>query len=138
MFDSGLTLTAMSRHGIGFRQMPSDMTFGKAGPGLFPDSSDLTMVLGVLNSRFYEHLLRSLNPGASVSLGAIGRLPEPPPIHKERIDPLVTAIIDTATDDLRADIRETEFVPQNASDRGSFTTWLAEQMKREITHERCV
>jgi SAM-dependent methyltransferase len=135
MFQTGLTFTAMSRHGIGFRQMPSGMTFGKAGPGLFPSSWNLELMLGVLNSRFYEHLLRSMNPAASISLGAIGRLPQAPETHRQEIERLVPAAIQIATDDLGPDIRESEFLPQNGNAHRSFMAALSEQMERKLARE---
>ena len=77
MFKPGITLTAMSRHGISFRNMPSKMTFGKAGPGCFPSVKDIISLILLLNSRLYQYLLRSLNPDASISTGNIARLPVP-------------------------------------------------------------
>ena len=75
MFVAGITFTAMSRHGISFRQMPAGMTFGKAGPGVLPKTRDATGFLALLNSRPYQLLLRNINPGASISLGNVARLP---------------------------------------------------------------
>lgn len=78
MFEPGITLSAMSRYGISFRKMAEGMTFGKAGPGIFPKTALADVALILLNAKAYQFWLRKLNPGASITLGNIGRLPSPP------------------------------------------------------------
>lgn len=137
MFKQGLTYTAMSRHGISFRAMADGMTFGKAGPGIFPPLHLQGLTLAMLNSRIYEYLLRSLNPGASISLGAVGRLPLVAAKHPELTQRLAALAVQVTADGTRSDLLERDFVPRQPIVGISLISHVSDQMIREIKRE-CV
>lgn len=131
MFKAGITFTAMSRHGISFREMPLGMTFGKAGPGILRKQEGELGFVAVLNSRTYQFLLRNLSPGASVSLGNVSRLPLP--IGVETLAPLESLRLRIAERDVGDELLENGFVAVSPAS-GTEPTLKASANLKIISH----
>jgi hypothetical protein len=74
----GLTWPRRTQRGFSVRMLPEGSIFGDKGPAIFPtEASDNYFLLGILNSRLAELLLKALISFGSWEVGAVKRIPVP-------------------------------------------------------------
>lgn len=73
-FKEGITYTAISSKGTGFRYLPKGCIFDKGGPSLV-DVSYLEYCIGFLNCKFTEYFLNLLNPTLNIQVRDVKNLP---------------------------------------------------------------
>ena len=73
-FKEGITYTAVSSKGTGFRYLPKGCIFDKGGPSLV-DVSYLEYCIGFLNCKFSEYFLNLLNPTLNIQVRDVKNLP---------------------------------------------------------------
>ena len=75
---SGLTWPRRTQRGFSVRILPEGCIFGDKGPAIFPHIADESFfLLGILNSRIAELLLRALISFGSWEVGAVKKIPVP-------------------------------------------------------------
>jgi hypothetical protein len=79
-FRPGLTWPRRTQRGFNLRILPEGCVFADKGPAIFPRyEEDIAFLLGVMNSRLCEYMLRALTSFGSWEVGAIKRVPIPTP-----------------------------------------------------------
>ena len=73
-FKEGITYTAISSKGTGFRYLPKGCIFDKGGPSLV-DVDYLEYCIGFLNCNVAEYLLNLLNPTLNIQVRDVKNLP---------------------------------------------------------------
>ena len=73
-FREGVTYSAVTSRGTGFRYLPKDCIFDKGGPSIVV-SSNLNYILALLNSKVAELYFQVLNPSINLQVKDIKALP---------------------------------------------------------------
>ncbi len=76
-FREGVTFSDLTSGALSIRFMPPGFVFDHAGNCLFPEQRYLWEMLGLLNSKFFSHLMH-INPTIHFYIGDFIRMPVPP------------------------------------------------------------
>jgi hypothetical protein len=76
-FQKGFTYPRVSVKGFGVRIMPAGCIFSDVGQGIFTDSIDSWLLLGILNSEAVEFFMRTMTPSRKWEAGFLKRIPLP-------------------------------------------------------------
>jgi hypothetical protein len=77
-FHPGLTWPLRTQRGFNVRRMPEGCVFGHKGPAIIPnEGQDHYFLLGILNSRIVEYMLRCFSTFGAWEVGAIKKVPIP-------------------------------------------------------------
>ncbi|MBN1165667.1 MAG: BREX-1 system adenine-specific DNA-methyltransferase PglX [Methanospirillaceae archaeon] len=109
----GITYGDLSSTAFNARLSPGGFIFDVKGSSLFPDNN--YKFLGLLNSKFSNYILSSLNPTVSFQVGDLARLPIPDknsPLLESLVENAITlAKIDSAEDEITYDFTAPPFAP---------------------------
>lgn len=72
-FQKGITYSALSSGLFSARLSPGGFIFDVSGSSIFPPDGE--RLLGLLNSRFAEFVIRLVNPTVNIQIGDVGRIP---------------------------------------------------------------
>lgn len=91
-FKEGISYSASGQKGASFRYIEDKYSFDKGGPCIFSDESriDNNYLLGFLNSKLCQYILKCLNPTVNRQVGDLRRIPlvTPNDIHKSIVQNL--------------------------------------------------
>ncbi len=99
IFKPCLTFTATSSSNFGIRYSPTGFLFDNKGSSYFTTSDFLFPVLGFLASKPATNILKAINPTIEFQPGNISILPFPDAAVTEKVNSLVSSIIDLSRDD---------------------------------------
>lgn len=130
-FKEGVTYSAVTSRGTGFRYLPKDCIFDKGGPSIVV-SSNLNYILALLNSKVAELYFQVLNPSINLQVKDIKALPILL-IDVEKISDITKRTVQLAKSDW--DSFETSFsfqrhplVSGDTSIRTAFHKWETKQL----------
>ena len=130
-FREGVTYSAVTSRGTGFRYLPKDCIFDKGGPSIVV-SSNLNYILALLNSKVAELYFQVLNPSINLQVKDIKALPILL-IDVEKISEITKRTVQLAKSDW--DSFETSFsfqrhplVSGDTSIRTAFRKWETKQL----------
>lgn len=102
-FKESISWGLITSGGTSFRYYPNGFIFDTAGVTYFPsNNSNLSMFLGLLNTRLYYLISKIINPTLNLSSGDLAKFPAPPELDLEsrkRVEEAVQLSIDISKQD---------------------------------------
>ena len=129
-FKCGITYSAVTSRGTGFRYLPEGCVFDKGGASIILDNN-IPELLGLLNSRIATALFSILNPSVNLQIRDIKALPIRIPNNKE-LTKIVGEQLSIAKKDW--DSFEYSFEYQGSELRAYAECSLEEKVKKSIRH----
>ncbi len=76
-FKEGSTYSFLTISNLSVRYLPSGFLFDMAGSSIFPKSIENYLIIGILNSKVYMYLIKTISPTVSYQVGDLARIPIP-------------------------------------------------------------
>ena len=88
-FREGVTYSFLTENDMSVRYMPRGFIFDVAGSSIFPNITNVYLLLGILNSKISNYLINILNPTVNYQVGDLARLPYPDIEGKQELSNLI-------------------------------------------------
>lgn len=125
-FREGTTYSFLTISNLSVRYLPPGFIFDVAGSSIFPNKTNVFLLLGILNSKISTFLIKILNPTVNYQVGDMARIPYPDqarnPELVERIKSLVNECIALKREVVIKDEMSWEFVSPPHWKTGSIET----------------